>query len=403
MDMPDWVRRINYFGHSMGGAHHLINLDPEELISIAKNTTGLDDFGNGEWKDYCYNRINDIKKAPTLQRLYYKTKLLIGLRNRLFITDKIKQQPAVLNESINQPLIITGLHRTGTSILFSLLSLDSSYRSPLGFEAICPVVPPSSSVTDNIERKQIGQAMFDFVMDMYPMSRRVHDHRHDYPVECATIMDFVMSEVAPLLDAGDYETSLAKINSSNNYYWHHRVLQLLQYNCLKKFWLLKCPTHIHYMEHVFGYYPDARIIHTHRDPVDAISSSASIMKNFSEFYQDKFSLEKALKWLLSRSEAGLRKTINERHNGFIPESQITDVHFRDLMSDPVSTIRAAYEKLGLEFRKDLGREILRYLAENPRHKHGKHTHKAEDFGAIIEETREKLRFYTDYYNITLES
>ena len=37
---PDWVRRINAMGDSVGGAERLIPLDPEELVRTAVESTG---------------------------------------------------------------------------------------------------------------------------------------------------------------------------------------------------------------------------------------------------------------------------------------------------------------------------------------------------------------------------
>ena len=59
---PDWVRRLNVMARSVGSASHLISLDPDELVGIAREVTGLSDFGDfdGDWRGRLVLRLSVI-------------------------------------------------------------------------------------------------------------------------------------------------------------------------------------------------------------------------------------------------------------------------------------------------------------------------------------------------------
>src|SRR5450432_2052094 len=66
------------------------------------------------------------------------------------------------------------------------------------------------------------------------------------------------------------------------YRLHRRMLQTFQDDAAAdgvapRRWLLKSPGHLSTLAELFGEYPDARVIHTHRDPRRFIASLASLL------------------------------------------------------------------------------------------------------------------------------
>ena len=57
---------------------------------------------------------------------------------------------------------------------------------------------------------------------------------------------------------------------------HYRTLQQLQFRRGTRRWVLKGPAHLFSLGAVLRRYPDARLIQTHRDPLRAIPSIASL-------------------------------------------------------------------------------------------------------------------------------
>ena len=50
-----------------------------------------------------------------------------------------------------------------------------------------------------------------------------------------------------------------------------------------------------------------------------------------------------------------------------------------------------------------GRPIREYLRRKPKGHFGEHRYRAEDYGLTNEGIREAFRFYTDHYDVALES
>src|SRR4051812_3528392 len=59
LEHPDWVRRMNLFGDVVGDPRLLVGLDADELLDVARTTTGLHDTGEAEWPGWedTYRRL----------------------------------------------------------------------------------------------------------------------------------------------------------------------------------------------------------------------------------------------------------------------------------------------------------------------------------------------------------
>src|SRR6476646_918353 len=68
------------------------------------------------------------------------------------------------------------------------------------------------------------------------------------------------------------EPSLARV-----YRLHRRMLQTFQHGSELRRWLLKSPGHLQTLAQLFAEYPDAKVIHTHRDPARFIASLVSLL------------------------------------------------------------------------------------------------------------------------------
>lgn len=349
MKMSDWAKRINYLGDSVGGDNNIIDLNPDKLIEIAKKSTGLENFGDSKWLPHYYYKLDQYKKMESrslIKLLLLKSHTLISLRNRLFITEEISRNPNIIKESIGHPLIITGLPRSGTSILFELLSEGKEYRSPLGFEAAFPVKIKASRKGKVIGRRDLGQCLYDIYMDINPEIRIMHENRGDFPAECGHIISLAMGHPFSFFEINTCQDMTLKIDANYNYKWHKIVLQILQHGATQKNWLLKCPSHLYYLKELFSSYPEAKIIHTHRDPARVIPSLLSLLRAFG-VYPDAADKEASEK-ILSFIAGGLRKSIKQRQSNLIPSHQITDIHFYDFMQDPWREIKKVLKKLGIK-------------------------------------------------------
>ena len=74
---PEWVRRLNLFGDVVGDPQHIVGLDPDELLAVARASTGLTDTGEAEWPGWedTYRRLltsidTEVAAAPARPRAH---------------------------------------------------------------------------------------------------------------------------------------------------------------------------------------------------------------------------------------------------------------------------------------------------------------------------------------------
>jgi hypothetical protein len=395
---PDWVRRINAMGDSVAGAANLVPLDAEALErSAIESTGGLDDFGDfdGDWRSRFVSLVNELDATAaltTIGRLMCRQELLRGLRTRLLLTQARNQNPAIADEKIEAPMVITGPPRSGTTILFELLSLDPKARSPRAWEALHPV--PWGGATP-AERMAMSECEQEFWSDVQPEFATIHELRSDLPVECVTI-------TLPGFSGGHWGMVANIPNWQPDWLatmaYHRAFLQTLQFGGPPTNWVLKTPLYLAFVDLVFLTYPDAWVIHTHRDPLKTVPSGASTLATVRWERSETAELPDPS----APGLGGLLINLMERRKRGEVSDRIVDSHFLELMADPAAAVEKLYDQMGRPFLGEHADEIRAYIANKPKGKFGKHRYSPEQWGFEPGEIREQTRAYTDYYGVTLE-
>ena len=107
----------------------------------------------------------------------------------------------------------------------------------------------------------------------------MHANAGDLPNECIfiTMHEFLSDQWGGCHNIPTYHAYLAKADHRPAYRYHRRFLQTLQQRERGERWLLKAPSHLFQLRALFDVYPEARIVHTHRDPLKTIPSTLSLM------------------------------------------------------------------------------------------------------------------------------
>jgi hypothetical protein len=395
---------MNAMGDAVGGAHHLISLDVAELIEQARRATGLSDFGafDGDWQARLESLVSNMEETARLNvvgRLMIREELQRSLCTRLFLAKRWTDAPAIANEEITAPIVITGPGRSGTSILFELMSLDPAGRSPLGWEAAHPGHPNP----DTRALSRMTECEQEFWEDVNPVIGTIHEHRADIPVECVTLQLPSFS--------GAYWWIVANIpkwvpDMPASMAFHKAVLQTLQHGGASATWILKTPVYLMMIELLFATYPDAWVVRTHRDPAKTAPSGLSTMAAVR--FQRSDAVDLASLGIPQGGGDGSGGTHDQmlaveakRRAGEVP-NRFIDVHFSEVMRDPVAAVGAAYEQMGRHFHDGHAKAIRAYIEAKPRGHQGRHEYSPEDWGFDMAALREKARPYIDYFGVTRE-
>jgi hypothetical protein len=403
------VSNFNQFGPACGGAEYLIPLAAEPLLTAASQATGLKDFGTGTWRedlDALLWSLNNEANLTTLGRLMVRAELLRTLQVRLRLTNFWASHPEALKAEVRAPIVIAGAARTGTSILQEVMSEDSQFHLPYTWRVLDPLPLGQNRDADIQNRISKARCEAEFWVDVQPEIRAQHDLGASLPTECIPMMaiDYChdywgMVAEMPAWDARRMEKSYFIAS----YQLHKRLLQTMQYNEPdNKVWLLKSPAHIAFLDVMKEVYPDVRIIHTHRDPVKSIPSAASITSTLRWQRSENIDCNALGETVSFGFQFAMENVINQRIDGRLPESQITDLHLKDLIKDPVTAIKAVYAHFDLPFAEDMPEKIIQYLNDKPKGKFGKHDYDISRFGMTANGLREQFKRYTDYYQVVLE-
>jgi phosphatidylethanolamine-binding protein (PEBP) family uncharacterized protein len=92
-----------------------------------------------------------------------------------------------------------------------------------------------------------------------------------------------------------------------------------------------------------------------------------------------------------------------RSDGTLPDARFVDVHYAELVRDPVATVRGIYHRTGRAWPDGFETRIVEYLAAKPRAKHGAHRYSVEEFGLDATELAERYRPYVDRFGVEVET
>ena len=397
---PDWVRRVNAMGPACGGASAVVPLDASSLIDTARaEIDGADfgDLGDGDWEGRLRSLVAAIdgNDLHVVGRLMTREELLRGLRTRLLLAAERRRDPSIAEEVIEAPIVITGPARSGTTILFELLALDPSLRSPVAADVLHPA---SGAHVD--ERLAMAGAEQELWADVQPEFASMHELRADLPVECITISSpsFGGSHWSMVLNdpgawAPDIDADLA---------FHKAVLQSVQHGAPRRRWVLKTPGYLFLLDDLLRAYPDGCVVFTHRDPAKTMPSTVSTTAMVQWLRTDQVELDGLAALIGALFSDALNTVARRRDEGSIP-APCGDVRFTDLMADPVAAVGSAYAAVGREITPEHGRAITGYLAAKPRGKHGVHRYDAADWGFDVGQLRGELQPYLDRFEIELET
>lgn len=405
---PDLVKRINLMAGTVGGAAELISLEPNEMIEASIRITGLSDFGeriDGDWRGRLEGLVASLEAEADLNvmgRLQVRQEILRCLQSRLYLTKKITDQPEILNEEILEPLIITGTGRSGTTITLELLGQDTDSLAPIAWRAF----HPTDDLGDEETLLQLTECEQDLWLDVCPQLVAIHELRADIPDECIGVQK---PSFGGMLWWVLHDVQTFPMDPEAAMKYQKVIMQVMQFEHRKKnpdkkvpHWVLKTPTYLPMLDLVFSIYPDAWIILNHRDPLKTVPSGLSTLAVSRYMRSDRENLEQ-LRDLTGNARNDMMMDIHRRRlAGELPERFI-DLHFSDLMSDPVKALESVYRISGKKFTQEYQQTIKNYLAQKPKGKHGKHSYRPEDLGMDTETLKKEAKSYIESYQVKIES
>ncbi|MEZ5247165.1 MAG: sulfotransferase [Acidimicrobiales bacterium] len=251
------------------------------ILDEASRQTGLDDFGDDWFLAPLAAWVNDLAQdnLTDFGRRFLRSLAVRDVARRLRVIATLDAHPEIAEVALPPILYITGLERSGTTLLHNLLATHRHGRSLLRWELMEPLPPPQTATFDTDPRIEMVQQSVDKLRGS--LLERMHWVNADEPEECVWgFIDGVsMLGGAAGLCMPAWADFLALEDQRRSYENYRRVVQLLLWKHPVEpggFLVLKAPQIGRHIDSFATVFPEARFVITDRDPFRCIVSMAAM-------------------------------------------------------------------------------------------------------------------------------
>lgn len=374
-----------------------LDLNTEALLATASERTGLSDFGDPAFRErldllctalHTEAGLSDAGVAVVFEQL------VGNLVNRLRLEALITAHPEIESVTIDRPIIICGLPRSGTTHLHNLIAADPGIRSLPYWESLEPYPAPDEDEQSRRDRCAVGLQM---VEEFMPHFKRMHemtvDHAHEEIQLLANDISGMLFESSYHIPsfAAHYKTT----DQRPSYAYLKRSLQAMQWLRGGTRWVLKSPQHLEQFPALYDTFPDATFVVTHRDPVEVTRSMTTMVAYGSRMACEHPDPRAIGRHWLSRSEDLLNGCLRDRD--VLPAGQSIDIRFTEFMTDEQGTLRAIYELAERPYDDAVRAAMTDFIAEHPRGRHGEVVYDFAGVGLDAEDVAARLAAYRDRF------
>ncbi len=381
------------------------SLDPDRLVQAAIREAGSSDLGGDSYREPLERFVDSLEREAglsTFGRVAMRQTIVSQLVTRIRLRAWTNDHPEAEREEIRKPWVILGLPRTGTTILSILLGLDPMVRPVRQWEART-IVPPATLATKHDDpRIAESNAQMEALHKLNPALRAMHPMGAMLAEECIPFMMLDLRclgmETQALVPS--YGSWLQGCDMTPAYVQHKRALQALQTGQPTERWSLKTPNHLWCLDTLLEFYPDARLIWTHRDPGPVTTSVASLNATMHSIFVDRLDPIAVGRDWLGKLKHAIRCGMD-----FDARSQpgwCVHVQYSEMMRDPLETMRKIYAHFDEVPSRLHERRIEAWLREKPQTEFGRHVYDPRDFGWSYESLAEEWRHYTRAFGIERE-
>jgi hypothetical protein len=362
-----------------------IPLEPDALLQAARQRAGLTDIGP-KWivePFEIYVRALRTEAHLTPGGAAYMSEMIIRrLVNRLRMIEAIRLHPEILEEELIILAAIVGLPRTGSTMLQRVLTSVPGINGVRWWELQNFSPFPGEIPGQPVERIQFAEKMVEAWLAATPEFATIH------PLSATQVDEesiLLHNMFAGMLEYAAPAPSFVAWQNTTDFratYADLRTeLQFLQWQEPTRRgrpWLLKAPEHMIAPEAMLEIFPGAKVIITHRDPVQVLPSICSM-----HYTIQKLAVDEPDRMQIGRSNLDRWATALERLTALrerVGDDRFIDVSYGDLLKDPVGEARKALTALGLTLDAQGEAAVNAWLAENARDQRASHVYTAADFG-----------------------
>ncbi len=383
-----------------------VPLDPESVLAEARELGGLDDLGDASFLEPMRRLLHALDTEAGLHalgRATQRARVVNILVNRARIEDDYRRQPGIEEERIQAPVVVVGLPRTGTTMLQRVLAEDPEVDAVRWYECRNPAPFPGWDWRTRDPRIADAEEEVRATLEAVPELAAIHPFDPTGPDEEIMLLEhsFYSRTAESYADVPGFRTWLAAQDQAPGYAYLTRVLRHIQWQHrrlgrARERWVLKAPHHLGNMELLFEQFPDARVIQTHRDPMQSIPSIASMVYYLWRLGSDHADPVSAGQQWSENWARDLRACMAFRDGSGLGD-RFLDVRYLDTVRDPVGVARRINDWLGRELPPLAEDKMRAWIEDNAREKRAVHDYTLQQFGLTEAGIERDFREYRERF------
>lgn len=324
-------------------------------------------------------------KTPSLA--FYMTN---KLESRVHMYRMLEKYPEIKEEKVEKPVFILGLNRTGSTFLHRMMVSSGNFSAPFLEEQVA--VPPLEEIGQaNYSKESRDQFAMEMYRDYFKIAEGVHEMALGIPEEdmAAHAHSFMTLEYDIAHSLPEYRNWLNTQSFDEVYAEHKTWMQYISWMRKKEGgsvadrWCFKLPWHARNLGSLLKTYPDATIIHTHRDLKSVTGSWCALIQAVRDDVND-YNIDKTS--VGPEQLVVLRETLDAsstfRKENEVESARFLDVNFDELVESPLEIASKALTHVGIEPDMDMMTELGDFLqiAAEKRDAMAKRTYDLKDYG-----------------------
>lgn len=386
------------------------SLSRESLLRSARKQSGLSDLGSDFDEPVSQDSLRRLLEAldgearlHPFGRLVIRETLVTSLVTRMRLEQLSREHPEIAAIPVERPVFIAGLARTGTTLLHRLLGCEPGLRPLHSWEGMSPAPHTGGAAKPGqpdprVKRARTAERALRYLA---PEFFAIHPVEADSYEEDVLLQDgsFMSPTVDATMPVPRYSAWLHAADQRPMYRYFRRLVQLLLWQRPGTY-LGKTPHHLENLPTLLEVFPGAKVIVTHRDPAKVVPSFCSMMAHGRRLFSDDVNLLDVGRQFHAKQLAGVSGAMNARRT--LPSESFIDVHYTELMADPMKEIRRIYDFLGTDLQPEAIEAMNAFRRENPKDRRGVHHYGPEDFGLTREQLDRDFAPYREHYGVARE-
>jgi hypothetical protein len=386
-----------------------LDMSVDGVLDAAREQTGLDDFGTLDFIARLELLLDEVNADANVWKLHKATfvgQCAQAAANRLLIQRYWSEHPESLEVTIDRPIDVVALPRSGSTHLENLVGADRRLRHLPVYVAAQPAPAPGEAPGDDrVDPRWARAAARWELMSQNEVLAAMHEHSPDHA--CGEnelqIPDFASYQWEWMAHVPRFRDQYYAEDQTPHYRYMRDVLALVAHQFPGPArWMLKSNQHSEQLGPLLATYPDATVVMIHRDPVATLRSLLTMRGLALKNSQKVFDVDAHVEYWVARIEHMLQAYMRDR--SLVPDDQLVEVMFADIVEDDVRAAAEVLERADLPVTAECLADIQHYMDSHPRGKNGRVVYDLEgDFGLDARKLHGRFAFYTDAFGIPSET